>query len=80
LDLQLPVKSVHITTKVEFTSRSWQGVLDATLCDRDCQWFSPGIPSSPTNTTDRHDITEILLKAALNTITLNQNIPNAIIN
>jgi hypothetical protein len=32
------------------------------------QWFSPGIPVSSTNKTDRHDITEILLKVALNTI------------
>jgi hypothetical protein len=47
-----------------------------TLCDKDCQqlvagqWFSPGTPFSSTNNTDRHDITEILLKVALNTITL----------
>ena len=34
------------------------------------QWFSPGIPYSSTNKTDRHDITEILLKVALNTIIL----------
>ena len=32
------------------------------------QWFSPGSPVSSTNKTDRHDITEILLKVALNTI------------
>jgi hypothetical protein len=32
------------------------------------QWFSPGTPVSYTNKTDRHDITEILLKVALNTI------------
>jgi hypothetical protein len=31
-------------------------------------WFSPGPPVSSTNETDRHDITEILLKVALNTI------------
>ena len=30
------------------------------------QWFSSGTPVS--NKTDRHDITEILLKVALNTI------------
>jgi hypothetical protein len=53
--------------------RSWRGVLDTTLCDQVCQrlaagwWFSP---VSPTNKTDRHDITEILLKVAINTITL----------
>ena len=31
------------------------------------QWFSPGTPVSSTNKTDRHDITVILLKVALNT-------------
>jgi hypothetical protein len=31
-------------------------------------WFSSGILVSSTNKTDRHDITEILLKVALNTI------------
>ena len=30
--------------------------------------FSPGTPVSFTNKTDRHNITEILLKVALNTI------------
>ena len=50
--------------------------LDTTLCDKVCQWlaagrwFSLGTPVSSTNKTDRHDITEILLKVALNTITL----------
>jgi hypothetical protein len=33
-------------------------------------WFSLGTPVSSTNKTDRHDITEILLKVALNTITI----------
>ena len=52
----------------EFEPRSWRGVLDTTLCDKVCQslatgrWFSP---VSSTNETDRHDITEILLKVAL---------------
>ena len=32
--------------------------------------FSRGAPVSSTNKTDRHDITEILLKVALNTLTL----------
>jgi len=42
-------------------------------CDKVCQglatgrWFSP---VSSKNKTDRHDITEIFLKVALNTITL----------
>jgi hypothetical protein len=34
------------------------------------QWFSLGTPVSSTNKTDCHDITEVLLKVALNTITL----------
>jgi hypothetical protein len=33
--------------------------------------FSLGTPVSSTNKTDRHDITEILLKVALNAITHN---------
>jgi hypothetical protein len=51
-----------------------RGVLDTTLCDKVClgltadQWFSLGTPVFSTNKTDRHDITEILLKEALNTI------------
>jgi hypothetical protein len=58
----------------EFESRSWRGVLDATLFDKvfqrlaTSQWFFPGIPVSSTNKTDRHDITEILWKVALNSI------------
>ena len=32
------------------------------------RWFSLGAPVSSTNKTDRHDITDILLKVALNTI------------
>jgi hypothetical protein len=35
----------------------------------DWQWFSPGTLVSSINKTDRHDISEILLKVALNTIT-----------
>jgi hypothetical protein len=31
-------------------------------------WFSPGTPVSSTIKIDRHDITEILFKVALNTI------------
>jgi len=36
------------------------------------RWFSRGTLVSSTNKTDRQDITEILLKVALNTINLNQ--------
>jgi hypothetical protein len=45
-----------------------------TLSDKVCQWlstgkwFTPSPPVSSTNKTDRHDITEILLNVALNTI------------
>jgi hypothetical protein len=55
-----------------------RGVLDTTLCDKVCQWlaayrwFSPGTSVSSTNKTDRHDITEILLKVVLNTTALTQ--------
>ena len=53
-----------------------QGVLDTTLCDKVCQWlaagqwFSLGTPASSNNKTDLHNKPEILLKVALNTITL----------
>ena len=49
-------------------------VLDTTLCDKVCQWlatgpwFSLGTPVSSTYKTYLQDITEILLKLALNTI------------
>jgi hypothetical protein len=55
---------VRISTRVRCTP----------LCDKVCQWlatgrwFSTDSPVSSTNKTDRHDITEILLKVALNTI------------
>jgi hypothetical protein len=63
----------------EFESHSG----DTTLCDKVCQWlaigrwFSPGYPVSFTNKTDRHDITAILLKVALNAIRPNQTNTNA---
>jgi hypothetical protein len=44
-----------------------------TLCDKVCQWLATGrwfSPVSSTNKTDHHDITEILLKVALNTTCL----------
>jgi hypothetical protein len=37
------------------------------------RWFSTGTPLSSINKTDRHDIAEILLKVALNTIALTPN-------
>ena len=52
-----------------------RGVLDTTLCDKVCQWlvagrwFSPGTPVSSTNKIECHNIHEIFLKVASNTIT-----------
>ena len=67
--------SVYFHKNCEFESCSCQGVLDATLCDKVCQWFkadrwfSSGIPVSSSNKNEHHNITEILLKVALSTIT-----------
>jgi hypothetical protein len=44
-----------------------------TLCDNVCQWlvaFLRVIQIFSTNRTDRRDITEILLKVALNTVSI----------
>jgi hypothetical protein len=38
------------------------------------RWFSPGTLASSTTKTGCHDITEILLKVALNTKNQNQNL------
>ena len=72
LDLQLPLQSVPITTKV-VTSNSTHGevLYDTTLCDKVCQWLSVVFSRysvSSSNKTVCHDITEILLKVALNSI------------
>jgi hypothetical protein len=64
---------VPITTKVESSNPDHA---DTTLCDNVCQWlatgrwFLPGTLVSSINKTDHHDIIVILLKVALNTITL----------
>ena len=52
----------------EFEPRSWRSVLDTTFCDNVYLWVLP--VSSTKKKTDRHDITEILLKVALNTINI----------
>jgi hypothetical protein len=50
------------------------GFLYTTLCDEVCQWiatgrwFSPGPSCSSSDKADCNDLTEILLKVALNTI------------
>ena len=68
-----------ILTFKSFESHSWRGVLDTTLCDEvfqwiaSGQWFSPGTLVFSTNKADCHDITETVLKVALNTLTLNHS-------
>jgi len=79
LDMSLHVTNFNLPL---YILRVWipirRCVLDTTLCDNVCQWlaagrwFSSGTPIPP-NKTDRHDITEILLEVALNTITLPPN-------
>jgi hypothetical protein len=64
----------HYVIKFVSDLRQVGGFLYTTLCDKVCQWlatgrwFSSGSPVSSTNKADRHDITDILLKVALNTI------------
>ena len=54
----------------EFESCSWRGVLNTTLCDKDCQslatgwWLSPGTPFPSANKADNHDITDIVESGA----------------
>ena len=68
-----------------FESRSWRGVLDATLCDKVCQffvtgpWFSPDTPVFSTNKTYRHDKTEIWLKVVLNTLKYRSSLSSGIV-
>ena len=61
----------------EFESRSGRGVQHYVIKFYQWlvtgRWFSPGPPVSSTNKTNRHDITEILLKVALNTIEQTNN-------
>ena len=67
------------TTYAKFENRSGKVYSIQILYDKVSQWlaegqqFSQGTPVSSTNKTDCHDITEILLKVALNTITLTLN-------
>ena len=72
--LALNPYNIMLLWHVLMTVKLRQGLFDATLCDSQRlaagQWFSPGIPVSSTNYTDRHNITDIFLKVALITITL----------
>ena len=71
-DFQLPVQSVPITTNdvssypVHGEVYSIQQYVIKFVSDLWC--FFPGSPVFSTNKIDRHNITEILLKVALNTI------------
>ena len=72
----LPYACMHIFQRSKlFSAQARYTRVDTTLCDKVCQWlatgrwFSPDTPVSSTNKTDSHDITEIWLKVALNTIT-----------
>jgi hypothetical protein len=73
VDILLHSETVSCTTSfLTHWSKPWYtapdtNTLTITLPGR---WFSPGPSVSPTNKTDRHDITEILLKVVLSTITL----------
>jgi len=65
------MQSEPISTDVRISIKA----MCTTLCDKVCQrlaagrWFSP---VSSTNKTDRHDITELLLKVALSTMKSNK--------
>ena len=68
---------LQLTLGVRISLR--RGLINTTLCVKVCQWlatgrwFSPCTLVSSTNNTNCHDITEILLKVALKTITLTFN-------
>jgi hypothetical protein len=75
LDSQLPMQSVLFTTDVLSSNLDQDEVYNI-------MWSSLSLtydrsvaaaPASSTNKTDRHDITQILLKGALNTIKRNKN-------
>ena len=67
------MQSVPITTDVVSSNPVNGDVYPIQHCEKVCQWpatgrwFSPGTLVS-TNKSDRHDLTEILLKVVLNTI------------
>ena len=75
----LPLQSVPITTKI-VSSNSVHGKVYSMHhyknffnCQTAGRWFSPGTPVSSTNRTAHHDIAEILLKVALNTVNITLN-------
>ena len=60
----------HLRCEFELRSGEVYSIQHDKVCQwlATCQWFSSGTPVYSTNKTDCHDITEILLKVALNTI------------
>jgi hypothetical protein len=75
LDLQLHIKSVHITTNVVSSNTAHGGVyyiqhyVKKFVSDlQQVTGFLPGTPVSSTNKTERHDLTEIFLKVPLSII------------
>ena len=78
LNIRFAISFFLINNSVKLNIRlaisSFRISICTTLSDEICQWlatgrwFSPSTQVSSTNKTDRHDITEILLKVALNTI------------
>jgi len=83
LDLQLPIQSLHIITHVVGSNPAngevysiQHYVIKVFRNLRQIGHFSPGTPVSSTNKSDRHDITELLLKVAFNTITLTLTLIN----
>jgi hypothetical protein len=61
LPLQMWLVVIYLTSEVNI-------LMNMCLYKYMCRWFSPGTLVSSTNKTDHHDITDILLKVALNTI------------
>jgi hypothetical protein len=78
LNIRFAISFFLINNSVKLNIRlaisSFRISICTTLSDEICQWlatgrwFSPSTQVSSINKTDRHDITEILLKVALNTI------------
>jgi hypothetical protein len=80
MDLQLPEQSVPITTKVVSLNPAHGKVYSIQhYVIKVCHWLAAGqrfsldTTVSSTNKTNHHDVIEILLKVALNTISLAQN-------
>ena len=71
VDLQLPMQSVPITTKV-VTSNPVHGEVYSIQHYVTGRWFSPGTAVSSIIKTD---ITEMLLKVTLNTMSIHVNHP-----